>query len=140
LALRLGRRTSVDFDFVSNAPFDPERIAASVPFLKDAERIQVGQDTRTCRVDRGGPVLVSFSGGVSLGQVTARDQLQGVTLFIASQLDIAGTTMAVVQKRGEAKDYLDTDALLKHGVDLSTALAGASSIAAASIRSSRSRR
>jgi hypothetical protein len=68
-------------------------------------------------------VLVSFFGGLGLGQVAARDQVQGITLFIASLLDIAGTKMAVVQKRGEAKDYLDIDALLEHGVDLPTALA-----------------
>lgn len=123
MALRLGHRTSVDFDFFSNAPFDPERLAATVPYLKDAERIQVALDTLTCRVDRGGPVLVSFFGGLGLGQVAARDHVQGMTLFIASLLDIAGTKMAVVQKRGEAKDYLDIDALLKHGVDLPTALA-----------------
>jgi len=34
--------------------------------------------------------------------------------------------MAVVQKRAEAKDYLDIDALLRHGVDLPTALAAGS--------------
>src|ERR1017187_7756419 len=44
----------------------------------------------------------------------------------ASLLDIAGTKMAVVQKRAEAKDYLDIDALLRHGVDLPTALAAGS--------------
>src|ERR1039458_6790064 len=44
----------------------------------------------------------------------------------ASLLDIAGTKMAVVQKRAEAKDYLDIDALLRHGVDLPMALAAGS--------------
>ena len=38
-------------------------------------------------------------------------------------LDIAGTKMAVIQTRAEAKDYLDVDALLQNGVDLPTALA-----------------
>jgi hypothetical protein len=31
-------------------------------------------------------------------------------------LDLAGAKMAVVQKRAEAKDYLDVDALLRHVV------------------------
>lgn len=128
LALRLGHRTSVDFDFFSNAPFDPERFAATVPYLKDAERIQVAPDTLTCRVDRGGAVLVSFFGGLGLGLVAARDQVQGMALYVASLLDIAGTKMAVVQKRAEAKDYLDVDALLQCGVDLPTALAAGSVI------------
>ena len=34
--------------------------------------------------------------------------------------------MVVVQKRAEARDYLDIDALLRHGVDLPTALAAGS--------------
>jgi nucleotidyltransferase AbiEii toxin of type IV toxin-antitoxin system len=123
LALRLGHRASVDFYFFSNTPFDPDRLASTVPYLKDAERVQIAADTLTCRVDRSGPVLVSFFGGLSLGQVAVRDQVQGMAMYVASLLDIAGTKMAVVQKRAEVKDYLDVDALLKHGVDLSTALA-----------------
>ena len=54
---------------------------------------------------------------------TPRDQAQGLGLFVASLLDIAGTKVAVVQKRAEAKDYVDVDALLRHGIDLPTALA-----------------
>jgi hypothetical protein len=123
LALLLGHRTSADFYFFSNAPFDPDRLASTVPYLKDAERVRIAADTLTCRVDRSGPVLVSFFGGLSLGQVAVRDQVQGMAMYVASLLDIAGTKMAVVQKRAEVKDYLDVDALLKHGVDLSTALA-----------------
>lgn len=128
LALRLGHRTSVDFDFFSDAPFDPERLASTIPYLKDAERVQVASNTLTCRVERGGAVLVSFFGGLGLGQVAARDQVQGMALYVASLLDIAGTKMAVVQKRAEMKDYLDIDALLQRGVDLPTALAAGSVI------------
>jgi hypothetical protein len=46
---------------------------------------------------------------------------------VASLLDIAGTKLAVVQKRAEAKDYYyDIDALLRSGIALSTALAAGS--------------
>ena len=69
LTLRLGHRSSAEFHFSSNAPFDPERLARAVPYLIDAERVQVAPDTLTCRVDRGGPVLVSFFGGLGLGPV-----------------------------------------------------------------------
>ena len=126
LTLRLGHRSSVDFDFFSNAAFDPERLASTLPYLKNAERVQMAPNTLTCRVDRGGAVLVSFFGGLGLGQVAERDQMQGMALYVASLLDIAGTKMAVVQKRAEARDYLDIDALLRHGVDLPTALAAGS--------------
>jgi hypothetical protein len=123
LALHLGHRASVDFDFFSNAPLDPDQLARAVPYLRDAERVQVAPNTLTCRVDRGGPVLVSFFGGLGLGQVAPRDHIDGMSLQVAALLDIAGTKAAVLQKRAEVKDYLDMDALLRHGVDLPTALA-----------------
>ena len=123
LALRLGHRASVDFDFFSNEPFDPEQLAHEVAYLRDAEQVQVAPDTLTCRVDRDGPVLVSFFGRLGLGQVAPHDEAQGTGVRVASLLDIAGTKVAVVQKRAEAKDYLDIDAMLRHGVDLPTALA-----------------
>jgi len=123
LVLRLGHRTSVDFDFFSNASFDPDQLVPHVPYLRDAERIQVAPDTLTCRVDRGGPVLVSFFGGLGLGQVAAPEQVRDLPLKVAALLDIAGTKAAVVQKRAEGKDYLDIDALLQQGIDLPTVLA-----------------
>ena len=123
LALRLGHRVSVDFDFFSSQSFDPDRLADVIPYLRDAERVQVDSNTLTCRVDRGGPILVSFFGGLSLGQVAAREVAEGRSLYVASLLDIAGTKVAVVQKRAEMKDYLDIDALLQYGVDLPTMLA-----------------
>ncbi len=123
LALRLGHRESADFEFFSNASFDPDRLARQVPYLRDAERVQTAADTLTCRVDRGGPVLVSFFGGLGLGQVAAPELAGDTLLHVASLLDIAGTKAAVLQKRAEAKDYVDIDALLRHGIELSAVLA-----------------
>jgi len=123
LALRLGHRVSVDFDFFSDTPFDPDQLAQTVPYLQGAERVQVAPNTLTCRVERGGPILLSFFGGLGLGQVAAPERPRGRQLVVASLLDIAGTKVAVVQKRAEVKDYLDIDALLQHGIDLPTALA-----------------
>ncbi len=80
-------------------------------------------NTLKCRIERDGPVLVSFFGGLGLGRAAPPEKPEGRTLFVASLLDIAGTKVAVVQKRAEAKDYLDIDALLQHGIELPTALA-----------------
>jgi hypothetical protein len=123
LALRLGHRASVDFDFFSNAPFDPDALGKELPYLREAERIQVGANTLTCRVERGGPVLLSFFGGLGLGQAAAHDETRDTGLRVASLLDIAATKAAVLQKRAEVKDYLDMDTLLTCGVDLPSALA-----------------
>jgi hypothetical protein len=126
LALRLGHRTSVDFDFFSAQSFDPEHLANTVSYLRDAERVQMEANTLTCRVDRNGPVLVSFFGGLRIGQVAERDQASAMPLFVASILDIAGAKAAVIQKRAEVKDYIDIDALLQYGIDLPTLLAAGS--------------
>lgn len=91
LALRIGHRSSVDFDFFSNHQFDPDELGKAIPYLKGAERVQVAPNTLKCRVERNGPVLVSFFGGLGLGQVAPRDQAQGRTLHVASLLDLAGT-------------------------------------------------
>jgi len=123
LALRLGHRVSMDFDFFSNESFDPEALGKQVPYLRDAERIQVAPDTLTCRLDRRGPVLVSFFGGLGLGQVEEEERAGDIGLKVASLLDLAGTKAAVIQKRAELKDYLDVDAILGAGVGLEKVLA-----------------
>lgn len=127
LALRLGHRPSIDFDFFSNESFDPEQLAGTVPYLRDTERVQLSANTLTCRVERRGrPVLVSFFGGVGLGRAAAPERAEGPLIWVASLLDIAGTKAAVIQKRAEAKDYIDLHALLQHGVDLAMVLAAGS--------------
>ena len=73
LALRLGHRQSVDVDFFSHRAFDPEALAGEVRYLAGAERVQVAGHTLTCRVERGGPMLVSFLGNLGLGEVAPRD-------------------------------------------------------------------
>jgi hypothetical protein len=123
IALRLGHRGSIDFDFFSNRSFDSDQLARTVPFLHDGERVQIEANTLVCRVERGGPVLVSFFGGLGLGQVAPRARAVGSAVNVASLLDLAGTKAAVIQKRAQAKDYLDVDALLQNGIDLPTMLA-----------------
>ena len=123
LALRLGHRSSVDFDFFSDTAFDPDALARALAYLAGAEPVQIAAHTLTCRVERGGPVLVSFFGGLGLGQAAPREQAEGSGVHVASLLDIAGTKAAVVQRRAEARDYLDIDALISHGIDLPQMLA-----------------
>ena len=40
LALRLGHRQSVDFDFFSREPFDPATLMHEMPYLAGAEPVQ----------------------------------------------------------------------------------------------------
>jgi len=123
LALRLGHRNSVDFDFFSDVAFDPEALARAVPYLAGTERVQLASHTLTCRVDRGGPVLVLFFGNLGLGQAAPRERAEGSKVQVAPLPDIAGTQEAVVQRRAEVRDYLDIDALISHGINLPQLLA-----------------
>ena len=123
LALRLGHRQSLDFDFFSREAFDPAALAREIPYLGGAEQVQVVSHTLTCRVERGGPVLVSFFGNLGLGVAAPREIAEGSKVHVASLLDIAGTKAAVVQQRAQPRDYLDIDALIRHGIDLPRVLA-----------------
>lgn len=124
VALHLGHRQSVDFDFFCFEAFDPDRIYSDLPFLNDVQVLQKKPDTLDCHVDRGGLVKVSFFSVPALGQVAAPVVADDIDLNVASLIDLAGTKAAVVQKRAEAKDYLDMDALIGSGrVDLPAALA-----------------
>ncbi|HZF09802.1 MAG TPA: nucleotidyl transferase AbiEii/AbiGii toxin family protein [Thermoanaerobaculia bacterium] len=128
LALRFAHRVSEDFDFFSNQTFAPDELERQVPFLAAAVRLQTGPNTLVCRIDRGGPVKVSFFGGLSLRRVEDPEPAEGNAVLVASLLDLAATKVKVVQDRGEAKDYLDVDQLLAAGIDLAQALAAARAV------------
>ncbi|CAN5522751.1 nucleotidyl transferase AbiEii/AbiGii toxin family protein [soil metagenome] len=125
LALRLGHRQSLDFDFFSSTPFTMEQLAASVPFVREGEMLQSEPNTLTLRLDRGGPVTISFFGGLSFGQLAAPDLVKPPGLKIASSMDLMATKLRTVFQRSEAKDYMDIAALLRSGISLREGLSGA---------------
>jgi hypothetical protein len=69
LALRLGHRSSEDFDFFSSRPFAPDALQREISYLIGAETSQSQANTLTVIVDRSGPVKVSFFGGLKLNRV-----------------------------------------------------------------------
>jgi hypothetical protein len=124
IALRLAHRASADFDFFSRESFEPSTLLEEVSYLKGAVARQSSPDTLTVTVDRGGPVQLSFFGGLGLGQVAPAELAEGPGLKVASLIDLAGMKMAVVTQRAELKDYLDIHALLtKAGIPLANMLA-----------------
>jgi hypothetical protein len=125
IALRLGHRQSGDFDFFSFEPFAPIALLNEIPFLRGGVPVQSAANTLTCRIDRDGPVQVSFFGGLSLGQVEMPDVTSDNGLHIASLADMGGMKVAVVTQRAEAKDYIDVHAMLHAGLGLPHMLAAA---------------
>lgn len=128
LALYLGHRESVDFHFFSPMPFEAEDLMRSIPYLQDAERLAVSKNSLTCRVERDGEVKLQFFGGLPLRHVEPRRQPLGAGFWVASLLDVAGTKVKVLPERSELKDYIDIDALLLYGLDLSKLLGAANAI------------
>jgi Nucleotidyl transferase AbiEii toxin, Type IV TA system len=125
VALYLGHRQSVDFDFFGFEDFDPDTLLATLPLLDGAEVIQREHNTLTCNVKRGDWVQISFFGIPGVHRVRPATLVDDLGLKIASLVDLAGMKASVVQKRAQIKDYIDVDALIRAGVDLPTALASA---------------
>jgi hypothetical protein len=108
-----GHRQSVDFDFFAlTSSFEPLVLLHKVPFLRGAVVRQSGPDAFSVTVDRGGPVQLSFFGGLGLGQVAPTEVAQGPRLKVAGLIDLAGMKAAVATQRAELRDYLDIHALM----------------------------
>jgi len=126
IALQLGHRASLDFDFIASSEFDPDSLYAETPFLRGSKSIQKAASTLTCLVDRDGLVHVSFFGTPSIRLIERPLVANDTGVQVASLVDLSGMKAAVVQKRAEAKDYLDLDAIISRGAsDLPTALSAA---------------
>jgi Nucleotidyl transferase AbiEii toxin, Type IV TA system len=129
IALRLGHRQSLDFDFFAQLPFEPDALLKRIAYLKGAVVRHSSPNTLTTTVDRGGPVQVSFFGGLKLGQVEAPDFTIDPKLAVASLMDLAGTKAWVIIQRVEPKDYIDIHALMtKGGIPLAKMVAAACAI------------
>ncbi len=127
VALRLAHRQSEDFDFFSSEAFDPPILKKRINYLSGAEIVQSSQNTLTCIVDRGGPVQVSYFGGLALKRVADPERAQG-GIWVASSLDLLAVKLGALMGRGVYRDYFDIDTLLRAGLDLQQGLAAAQGV------------
>lgn len=129
IALRLGHRTSVDFDFFSSRPLDPRVLATALPFTQTATALQATPDTLTFLAavpDAAlGEVKVSFFGMPGFGRVGQPEWTDDGVLQVASSTDLLATKLKTILQRAEAKDYRDIAALLRAGTDLPAGLGAA---------------
>ncbi|MGY3447711.1 nucleotidyl transferase AbiEii/AbiGii toxin family protein [Bradyrhizobium sp. USDA 4353] len=125
VALHLGHRTSVDFDFFNASPLDKERISSAFLFMRYARPIQEDINSLVLNVDTSdGQVKVSFFGGLALGRLNDPLPTRDGVLLVASLEDLLATKLKAILDRAEAKDYRDIAAMLLAGVSLERALAG----------------
>jgi Nucleotidyl transferase AbiEii toxin, Type IV TA system len=123
IALHLGHRRSVDFDFFSAAPLDRAALRRACPPLVAARTLQDEPDTLTVVIeDTGDPVKLSFFGGIGFGRVGEPVRRTGY-VPIASPIDLLGTKLATVTQRIEARDYVDIAALLQSGLTIDEGVA-----------------
>jgi predicted nucleotidyltransferase component of viral defense system len=128
LALRLGHRQSEDFDFFSEEAFEPEDLLRQIEYLKSSTVLQSSRNTLTCRIEREGRINISFFGNLDLRRVRDPEISEDIRMRIASLEDLAGCKAAVVQKRADAKDYIDISAILESGMPLGLILAAGKAV------------
>ena len=128
IALRLGHRVSVDFDFFSEQPLNREAIHSAFPFIAKSTVLQDRVNTFTVSVPVSNsvdPVKVSFFGAIDFGRVGEPNVTDDGVLQVASLADLMATKVKVILQRSEAKDYLDIVAMLRAGVSLAHGLSAA---------------
>lgn len=129
IALQLGHRTSVDFDFFTERLLDPATIRSALPFVARGLVLQERPDTLTIQAPAESGfeefVNVSFFGSIGFGRVGEPRLTEDGVLSISSLDDLMATKLKVLLQRVEAKDYQDIAAMIDAGVSLAKGLASA---------------
>ena len=129
VALQLGHRASVDFDFFTRNTVDAFSLPQRLPeLLRGATTLQSEPNTLTVSAlvpGHNDSVKVSFFGGLPWALQSRANLTRDGVLKVASLDDLMATKLVVLQKRVEVKDYIDIAAMLTAGVQLRNGLARA---------------
>jgi len=135
IALRLGHRPSVDFDFFSEKALDRDMIYTALPFMAQSIIVQDERNALSVLVaddhlenSEHSHVKMSFFGMFNVGRVGEPDMTEDGILQVASFDDLMATKVKVILQRAEAKDYRDIAEMVKAGVSLARGLAAAREI------------
>lgn len=131
IALRLGHRPSLDFDFFSDRTLDKGELYAAFPFLHQSTFLQETPDTITVLypgLQTEAHVKLSFFGSLTFGRIGEPEMTSDGIAQIAGLDDLMATKLKVILQRIEAKDYQDIAAMIRAGAGLSRGLAGARSL------------
>lgn len=139
IALRLGHRVSIDFDFFSNNPLNKQQLWKLLPCLQKGILLQDEPQAITSLVkptSEGGDLTVKLSMfcGLKLGRLAQPQLTQDGIALVASNEDLLASKLKVILQRAEAKDYIDIAALLSQALTsnaartLAAGLSGASAL------------
>jgi hypothetical protein len=123
IALHLGHRESLDFDFFRSASLDKDQIRAKFQFVRGAAVLHDAPETLVVLAELpAGPVKVLFFGGIGFARVNDPLQTCDGILLVASLDDLMATKLKATLDRAEAKDYRDIAKMISAGVSLPAGL------------------
>jgi hypothetical protein len=100
IALHLGHRESLDFDFFRSDPLEKDQLRAAFAFVHGAAILQDTHDTLVVVAEMpSGAVKVSFFGGIGFGRVNDPLQTSDDTLLVASLDDLMATKLKATLPR-----------------------------------------
>jgi predicted nucleotidyltransferase component of viral defense system len=108
IALQLGHRISVDFDFFADNPLNKNELLNSFPLLNQHPLIQPEMNTIDSFIELPeGVVKLQFLAGLSNRQKRVDPPLiaKDNQVRIASLRDLLATKLNTIQQRAECKDY-----------------------------------
>lgn len=125
VALHLGHRCSIDFDFFRFQPLAKKDVEQAFAFMQGADILQENENTLVVAAQTShGPVKISYFGGLGIGRISNPLETQDSVLVVASLEDLLATKLKAILDRAEAKDYSDIAAILESGVSLERSLGG----------------
>ncbi len=119
IALHLGHRELLDFDFFRSEPLDKDQLRAKFAFIRGSAILQDAPETLVVLAEMPtGSVKVSFFGGIGFDRVNNPLQTSDGSLLVASLDDLMATKLKATLDRAEAKDYRDIAEMISAGVSL----------------------
>ena len=142
IAVRLGHRSSIAYDFFTDQPLDRPALYTAFPFLHQSTLLQDTPDALTALVPPSAPtdqhVKISFFGTLSFGRVGVPQLTNDGIVQVAALDDLMATKVKVILQRIEAKDYQDIAAMIRFGIGLSHGLASARALSGPAFQPSES--
>ncbi len=126
IALHIGHRVSIDFDFFTDAALgetDKQNLLRDISWLAGADILQTDRNTLTVSLTQSTPIKISFFGAIKTGCVSAPSKTDDHVICIASLDDLFAHKLKVIHDRGEGKDYQDIACMLLQGQSLARGLA-----------------
>jgi len=108
LALQIGHRTSLDFDFYTEEKFDPKKLREKFDKkFKKVQEIYIAEDI--LGLDADGIKMSFFRYSYRL----IRSYVQMEDICLASKEDIAAMKILAISQRGKRRDFIDMYFLIK---------------------------